>query len=313
MTGRILTAAVALAALVLSGQAWANAMVRSAVNLTGPQLRVSDVFSGAESDAVIGAAPAPGRQLVFDRYALQRIANKHGIKWYPRSRYVQAVVTRESRILEIGEIEDALWRSLVKRGMAKGQQIELTNKALTIHVATNLGRPYEIENPVFDDRSERATATLAVTSDAGDVVRHRLDAIAYTVAEVPVLNRRVRRGETIEPGDVIWKKLRKDTVGRNVVVDRDAVIGQAARRYLSPGRVLMIDDLEAPRIVRKGGIVTIYYVTGNLRLTAKARAGEDGAMDETIRVVNVRSNKTIEAVVRGPTSVVIPTDVSASN
>lgn len=313
MTGRILTSAFTLAALVLSGHAWANSMVRSTVTLTGPQLRVSDVFSGAASDAVIGAAPAPGRKIVFDRYALQRIASKHGIKWYPRSRYVQAVITRESRILEVGEIEDALWQALVKRGMAKDRQIELTNKAQTIHVATNLGRPYEVENPVFDDRSDRATATLAVTTDSGDVVRHRLDAVSYTVAEVPVLNRRVRRGETIQPSDVIWKKFRKDTVGRNVIADRDAVIGQAARRYLSPDQALMIGDLEAPRIVRKGGVVTIYYVTGNLRLTAKARAGEDGAMDETIRVVNVRSNKTIEAVVRGPTSVVIPTDVSVTN
>ena len=58
--------------------------------------------------------------------------------------------------------------------------------------------------------------------------------------------------------------------------------------------------------MRKGGIVTVYFETSNLELSAKARANDDGAMNETIRVVNIRSNKVIEAVVRGPTTVLVP-------
>lgn len=307
-----------IVALMLTGvagtrEAAASAVVRDSVVLDGPQLRVSDIFSGTKSDAVVSPAPAPGRRLVFDRYALARIAKQHGVSWYPRSNYVQTVVTRDSRILGADEVETALRRALVDGGMSKDRKIELTNRGLSIPVATNIGHAFDIENATFDDRTDHATAILAVNADDGSTTRYRLDAVTYTVTDIPVLGRRIRRGETIEKSDVIWKQVRKDTVGRNVITARDGVVGQAARRYLSPGQPLQIDDVEAPKIIRKGAIVTIVYKIANLELTAKARANEDGAYNDTIRVVNIRSKRTIEAIVRSPTQVVIPTDYVASN
>jgi len=306
----IIAAAIAFAGFA---PAYAQANLRATVAVDTPEITVRDVFPGAESDAVIAKTPVPGRRLVLDAYSLQRIAKRHNVQWQARTRFEQSVVTRQSRILSPAEIETTLRRSLIRQGLTDDRQVELTNRSLSIQVATNISSPYHIENTSIDSRSGRVSATLTVGTETGEKLNYRLDAFTYSVIDIPVPNRRIRRGEVISKNDVIWKKVRKDDVGRNVVRDRQTVIGQAARRYLAANRQMMIDDLEAPTIVQKGALVTIHFETANLQLTAKARASEDGAMNETIQVVNVRSRKTVEAVVRGPSKVVIPTEKSFTN
>lgn len=311
MNRKLLIATVGL--LVLSGPASATLGVRASVTLTGPDLRVNDIFGGISSTAVVGSAPAPGKRLILDHSALLRIARANGIRWQPRNYLVRTVVTRESRVMDQAEIEDALRRALVARGLPQDRKLELANRSVSIHVASNLVTPFTIENPVYDDKTGRASAILAVQTDGADVTRHRLESYIYTVMDIPVLNRRIRRGEKIDAGDVIWKSLRKDTVGRNIVLDRDAVVGQAARRYLQVGQALSQSDLEPPTVIRKGSLVTVMFRARGLRLTAKARASEDGAVNETIRVVNLRSNRSIDVVVHGPSTVIIPNVITATN
>lgn len=306
----IIAAAIAFAGFA---PAYAQVNLRATVAVDTPEITVRDVFPGAQSEAVIAKTPAPGRRLVLDSYTLQRIAKRHNIPWRARTRFEQSVVTRQSRILSSGEIETSLRRSLIRQGLSEDRQVEMSNRSLNIRVATNMSRPFHIENAVIDSRSGRVSAFLAVGTETGEKLKYRLDGFTYSVIEIPVPNRRVRRGEVIKAGDVIWKKVRKDDVGRNVVRDRKTVVGQSARRYLAANRQMMIDDLEAPKLVRKGSLVTIHLETANLRLTAKARASEDGALNQTIRVVNVRSRKTVEAVVRSPSIVVIPTESTVTN
>lgn len=306
----IIAAAIAFAGFA---PAYAQVGLRATVAVDTPEITVQDIFPGAESAAVIAKTPAPGRRLVLDAYTLQRIAKRHNIPWRARTRFEQSVVTRQSRVLNAAEIETSLRRSLISQGLSDDRQIELSNRSLNIRVATTMPRPYHIENPVIDHRSGRVTAFLTVGTETGEKLKYRLEGFAYSVIEIPVPNRRIRRGELIGAGDVIWKRVRKDDMGRNIVRDRKTVVGQSARRYLAANRKIMIDDLEAPKLVRKGSLVTIHLETANLRLTAKARATEDGALNQTIRVVNVRSRKTVEAVVRSPSKVVIPTENTVTN
>lgn len=306
----IIAAAIAFAGFA---PAYAQVNLRAVVAVDTPEITVRDIFPGAQSEAVIGKTPAPGRRLVLDAYTLQRIAKRHKIQWHARTRFEQSVVTRRSRVLNPAEIETTLRRALIRQGLTDDHQVELSNRSLNIRVATNMSQPYYIENSVIDRRSGRVSAFLTVGTETGEKLKYRLDGFTYSVIEIPVPNRRVRRGEIIKAGDVIWKKVRKDDVGRNVVRDRKTVVGQSARRYLAANRKMMIDDLEAPKLVRKGSLVTIHLDTSNLRLTAKARASEDGALNQTIRVVNVRSRKTVEAVVRSPSRVVIPTADTVTN
>lgn len=56
----------------------------------------------------------------------------------------------------------------------------------------------------------------------------------------------------------------------------------------------------ADAAVRRGENVTLAYQMPGMSLTMRARAMEDGAVGQTIRLVNTSSNRTIDAVVTGP-------------
>lgn len=51
--------------------------------------------------------------------------------------------------------------------------------------------------------------------------------------------------------------------------------------------------------VRRGETILLIYATSGLRVTARGRATTDGAVGDTVRVVNLQSNRTVDAEVTG--------------
>lgn len=51
--------------------------------------------------------------------------------------------------------------------------------------------------------------------------------------------------------------------------------------------------------VRRGETILLVYSTSGLRVTTRGRATTDGAVGDTVRVVNLQSNRTIDAEVTG--------------
>ncbi|MBC7769435.1 MAG: flagellar basal body P-ring formation protein FlgA [Phycisphaerales bacterium] len=56
----------------------------------------------------------------------------------------------------------------------------------------------------------------------------------------------------------------------------------------------------ADAAVRRGESVTLSYDAPGVSLTMRARALEDGAVGQSVRLLNTSSNRTIDAVVTGP-------------
>lgn len=52
--------------------------------------------------------------------------------------------------------------------------------------------------------------------------------------------------------------------------------------------------------VRRGEMVSIVYLAGGLQLTMRARALEDAAVGDNVRLANTSSNATIDAIVTAP-------------
>ncbi|MBU6406694.1 MAG: flagellar basal body P-ring formation protein FlgA [Alphaproteobacteria bacterium] len=56
----------------------------------------------------------------------------------------------------------------------------------------------------------------------------------------------------------------------------------------------------APPAIRRGDTITLVYIAPGLQLTARGRALNDAAIGEGVRVVNLQSEVTVEAVATGP-------------
>ena len=299
--------AIAALTLTLAAVSADAAQTRDVVTVTGDFVRLGDLFEGIgeKASVAIAHAPPPGGRAVYNATRLASFANSHGIAWRPVSRFDRVVVKRASQIISGEEIHAALRRELQKRGIAKGSEIEFTNRRTSIHLPIGAPATLAVRNLNYERRTGRFTATVTAPADhlspASLVVTGRV----YKVIEVPVMNRRVPKGEVITADDIDWIRLPATQVRRNIIVDEGRLLGKAPRRGLRAGQPIRNGDVRAPIVVAKGSLVTIILKTRSMVLTSKGRAIENGAIGDTVKIMNTRSKTVIEALVAGVSRVTV--------
>ncbi len=283
------------------------AALRSNVTVESEFVRLGDIFAaaGAKGDIIVAGAPAPGRKEIFAAQRLWAIAREHDLDWSPASRYDRVTVERAGRPIDPGEILDRVKEALVRAGMPADHEVRFANNNLSLFAAVGREHPFTVRNARYDARTGRFAAVIVVPTGSRSAERTPVTGQVYALIEVPVLNRRMRRNETISRDDVDLRQMRQNGVDRNAILDADRIVGQTPRRLLRAGTPLRPGDLRRPIVVAKGSLVTLVMRTKNMILTVKGRAAHDAAMGEAVRVVNTRSKTAVEGIVEAPNRVII--------
>ena len=301
---RTLCLAVLTAGLTICGAAVAEVQLRSQAQASGDTLTLGDLFEGldAKANIVVGPAPAPGSRATYQVKHIVALARIHGLDWRPTGREAPLVVARGGQQFGRGEVIDRLRDELRARGYRDRLEIDLAGRLYDAGFKRT-GAALALREFELNQISGQFSATLVVTSHAGQREYLPLSGRALAVRRVPVVQRLIRRGETISEADVGWTELRLAPGTRGIAETMDAVLGQAARRPLRPGDPLQEADLTAPIIVQKGTLVTMVLQAPGLVLTSTGRALENAAIGEAVRVMNPHSKRTIDATVIGPDQV----------
>jgi flagella basal body P-ring formation protein FlgA len=80
----------------------------------------------------------------------------------------------------------------------------------------------------------------------------------------------------------------------------EAFLGLVARRHLSPGTTLQVQDFRSPPAVLRNQEVTVVARRGALVVTMKGRAAADGEIGSAIAVVNRATAKRVGGIVVAP-------------
>ncbi len=303
--------AVAAALLVLlSGAASAPAAtlvtLRTGIVVEGTVITLGDLFDGAgeRAAAKVASAPEPGDRSIFRAEAIASLARANGLDWLRPSGRRTVAVRRASRIVPRDEIIDQLGMALLDRTEFADLEIELADRNLTVHVATDAAATVAVEDLRYDIRRGRFSAILLAPADAPHPNRISVKGRAYEITTVPVLRGHVATGRVIDVDDVELRRVRVARLGRDVIIDPKVAIGKSVRRRIRPGTPLRAGDLREPVAVAKGALVRMVYKINRLVLTASGKALDAGAIGDTIRVTNTRSRTTIEAVVARPGEVI---------
>lgn len=136
-----------------------------------------------------------------------------------------------------------------------------------------------------------------VVSEYGET--HRVWGLAITTIEVPVPARRLFPDEIVQPTDVSIVEMPLQRLGTFAIQDADSLIGKQVRRMLVAGRPVPRQSVVPPRVITRGEKVKIILRHGGLSLTATGRAMADAHAGQPVRVVNLSSNKAINAIATG--------------
>src|SRR3546814_15228367 len=83
-------------------------------------------------------------------------------------------------------------------------------------------------------------------------------------------------------------------------MDAGDLVGMSPRRGLAANTPIRIHDVERPIDVARGDTVVMPLQSGALMIPARGRALDQGSLGQVVRVLNVDSNRPVEAVVTGP-------------
>lgn len=282
-------------------------VLKPSVTVEDTRIRLGDLFTGVDrhADAVIAAAPAPGERVTLNANLLLRVAQAYKLGWRPMSNLDRVTVMRSSQVLERHRVEAMIRDQLAKEGLAGDLDIELEARPNEIHLPADAEEAAQLVRFQFERRSLRFSGTLIAPANHPQGKRYPVSGRAFEMTSVPALGRRVMPGETVGERDLTWLRMRADLVGANTVTDPGQIVGLSPKRVLQANRPLSTAEIEAPVIVTKNSLVTVMLRHPGMLLTARAKAASNGAMGETIRVVNTVSNKTLDAVVIGPGTVAI--------
>jgi len=283
----------------------AQLSLRRQISVADATIALGDLFDGLDprselAATVVAYAPQPGRRAVFDAEWLGRLAYRLRLRWQPTSRLDRVIVERTSTVVSNEHIVDALTHELERRGVEGNFDVELSNRNLLLHVASDKPATVDVANISVDARTERFNAVIAVPAGDPQAQRFTVTGRIFSTVEVPVPARALRPSETIRAGDIEWRRVRAAEVRTNMITDADRIVGQQARRPLRAGAPVRVSDLRNPVTVSKGATVTMIYRTSAMILTATGRALEAGSEGDVIRLVNAQTQKTIDARILSP-------------
>lgn len=110
----------------------------------------------------------------------------------------------------------------------------------------------------------------------------------------------IPRGSTITQDMLEKKFVNENLILNQSITDSSLIIGSKTKKDIRAGEYLKISDL---CLVAKGDVVTISARSHGLEIKATGIAMEEGKLNETIAVKNMKSGKIIRALVRSANSV----------
>jgi flagella basal body P-ring formation protein FlgA len=276
-------------------------VLRSAADVAGPAIRLSDVFSGLTptQDRDIAVAPQPGKSVTYDARILARLAEQYRLSWQPQNLTDKAVLTRASVAITSDMIRNAVIAKLAEAKLNGTPDIQFDRRDLELLLPVDQTPDFTLNNFSYDSVAKRFRADLVTGPTAAPISR----AISGRVSlkrDVPVLTNPLTAGSIIGNHDIVWLTLPEERIQNDMATNAAQLIGSAVKRDVAEGQVIRLRDVMPPRLVTRGSLVTLKVETSLLQVTAQGRALQDGAKGDVIRITNTQSNRMVEGVVEGP-------------
>lgn len=185
-------------------------------------------------------------------------------------------------------------------------RVEIHEPRLPLANQSESSTEIRLEGLEHHPRSGRFTATLSgVTVDSGRRFAMSVRGRAVEMVEVPVVNRRLERGERLGPADLDWLDVPADRLPAGAILEPEQVLGSEAKRRLRADRILTARDIGQPLLVRRNQPVRLVYRLAGLTISTLGTAQDDGAAGNPVRVVTHDSRRQIQGLVTGPDEVTV--------
>jgi flagella basal body P-ring formation protein FlgA len=286
--------------------------LRERIMVDDDVVRLGDLFQEQLSDAdvAVAQAPKPGQSLALDARFLQQMARAYRLDWKPTSRYQKVMIGRMSQRVTAAMVRDALAAAVQARiGSASDLDVALDGGDLEFDLPTDVDNSVTVSAINFDPVSNRFAAVLVAPADGPPLFQRNVFGTVFEMAQVPVPTRLISAGEVVMAADIEWRAVQFSRLSNNTLTDSQQVIGYMAKRPLKVGQVLRQSDVVMAPAMKKNDLVRIVVHTGQMTLTVQGKVMQDAAIGQSVRVLNVASNRQLSGTVVDAGTVAVGFDV----
>lgn len=284
--------------------------LRELVTVTDELVRIGDLVSdaGAAAGIAVFRAPDLGQTGTVPVARVVEALRRHDVNGIDIGELSEVIVTRLSRAISAADLRERIVRAVAGKygfGGAGGLGVTFDRDVRTLHLEATATAELIIARMNVDPRSGRFDVSFDVP---GSALARRLPLrFAGVVAEtldVAVLTRAIARGDVLRESDIVAERRPRTEVGGDAA-DIKQAIGKSARIALRAGQPLRAADLVKPIAVQRNEPVTIMFEIPGITLTVRGKALEPGAVGDVIGVLNIQSNRSLQATIGGPGRVTI--------
>ena len=310
--------------LTLLSAAWINSAEAAYVNVTippentvsGERIILGDIarieaLNAAGTDLAealgkidLGPAPAAGEELVLRQGQLEQRLRAS------RLNLAEAAWTlpRELRLTGRGQtvsaeiLRGALEKYLAETEPYRSGHYSLLNVNFSALPTLPPGQAAYRFSAQNSSNPTSLSGTFFFAVNGQEVARVRVNAQVELSLTVLVAARALPRGHVLTDGD-LSSGLVPYSQAKGALNEPEAAVGATLKNAVAPGEPIRERNLGKSLIVRRGDVVTMIARQGDLKVTATGQARQDGALGDTISILNINSKKTVTGLVVGPKQV----------
>ena len=310
------SASPARAEMALAALSDSSLTLRERIMVDDDVVRLGDLFEEtlSDGDVAVSQAPKPGQTMTLDARFLQQVARAYRLEWKPASKYQKIMIGRMSQRVTAPMVRTAIADAVQERiGSASDLDVALDGGDLEFDLPTDVENSVVVSAINFDPTSNRFAAILVAPADGPPLVQRNVFGTVHEMAQVPVPTRLISAGEIIAAEDLEWQPVHLARLSGNSLTDAQQLVGHMAKRPLKAGQVLRQSDVAVAPVVKKNDLIRIVVNTGQMTLSVQGKAMQDGALGQTIRVVNVNSNRQLSGTVVDAGTVTVSFGLAAIN
>lgn len=313
---RLFIATACLILLPASAAAGDGPALRPHAIVDGALVTLGDLFdnAGAASEKAVFRAPDPGDVGNVSAARVGEAARRHGLDWQGDGGITTVTVTRTSTEVPLDAIKEVVAAAARSRlGLPDDARlaVDLDPRARPLHLPSKAAATIDVARLDLNRDTGAFAAEIRASDPAAGGGATIYRGRAVETISLPVLTAPIVRGERIGDGDIVMRLVPRNSVMPGTIVHREEVAGMAARRSLNPGETLRDADIEAPKLVTRNATVKLVYKSTAMTISTLGRALDDGARGESVRILNVRSKRIIDATVTGTNTVSVSPTAAA--
>jgi flagella basal body P-ring formation protein FlgA len=289
--------------------------LRDRIMVDDDVVRLGDLFQEQLSDGDVAVAQAPkaGQTLTLDSRFLQQVARAYRLSWKP-TKYQKVTIGRMSQRVTAPMVRDAISTAVQERmGTSSDLDIALDGGDLELDLPTDVENSVSVSAINFNPSSNRFAAVLVAPAEGPPVIQRNVFGTVYEMAQIPVPKRLISAGDVIAADDLEWQPVHLSRLSGNSLTDAEQLVGRMAKRPLKAGQILRQSDVAVSPVIHKNDLIRLVVKTGQMTLSVQGKALQDAAMGQSVRVMNVNSNRQLTGTVIDAGTVAIGFDAVAIN